>query len=453
MLVLKTQTLKGLLIALMTVLALATNGIYAQTCDVNTQKSLEQTQVSYFDKVTQGDNAVFSIRYPLIGTTYIISDNLGTTYSFTYTSGTDEYISINAGPVNTQRRFSLKAQNGTCVYQTGFNYTVTPATSLELVTRVEHERCGNGGAIRFTFVGPGANDNDYNFYIKKDTDATFDTSTPLPLTGAQSRPAGKYNIMARPKVGTGDIITPAIEIKNDRKELEYTAVAMPVTCASSNMGIKAEIKVDQWGNHSANYPVYYSLLDSSDNPIAGKQRQTSNIFTNLTPGTYKVKVEDFCGSSPTPQSVTLTYTNLTFTHLGLTSVREFSCDYADFNKLYLYGTGLKEANNSDAFPYPFTISFAITAPSGAVYSAAYTITDKTDLSTYMPKYYYDEALEVTNNLREYRIPKEYGVWTVTAQLTVCSNTTTIGTATSTLYNPIENARVVQTAGGNSPCLS
>ena len=449
MLVLKTQTLKGLLIALMTVLALATNGIYAQTCDVNTQKSLEQTQVSYFDKVTQGDNAVFSIRYPLIGTTYIISDNLGTTYSFTYTSGTDEYISINAGPVNTQRRFSLKAQNGTCVYQTGFNYTVTPATSLELVTRVEHERCGNGGAIRFTFVGPGANDNDYNFYIKKDTDATFDTSTPLPLTGAQSRAAGKYNIMARPKVGTGDIITPAIEIKNDRKELEYTAVAIPVTCASSNMGIKAEIKVDQWGNHSANYPVYYSLLDSSDTPIAGKQRQTSNIFTNLTPGTYKVKVEDFCGSSPTPQSVTLTYTNLTFTHLGLTSVREFSCDYADFNKLYLYGTGLTEANNSDAFPYPFTISFAITAPSGAVYSAAYTITDKTDLSTYMPKYYYDEALEVTNNLREYRIPKEYGVWTVTAQLTVCSNTTTIGTATSTLYNPIENARVVQTAGGNS----
>lgn len=256
--------------------------------------------------------------------------------------------------------------------------------------------------------------------------------------------------MARPKVGTGDIITPAIEIKNDRKELEYTAVAMPVTCASSNMGIKAEIKVDQWGNHSANYPVYYSLLDSSDNPIAGKQRQTSNIFTNLTPGTYKVKVEDFCGSSPTPQSVTLTYTNLTFTHLKLISVREFSCDYADFNRLYLYGTGLKEADKSDAFPYPFTISFAITAPSGAVYSAAYTITDKTDLNTYMPKYAYDEALEVTNNLREYRIPKEYGVWTVTAQLTVCSNTTTIGTATSTLYNPIENARVVQTAGGNSP---
>lgn len=97
---LKDGTFKGLLIALLTVLALATSGVYAQTCDVNTQKSLEQTQVSYFDKVTQGDNAVFAIRNPLIGTTYIISDNLGTTYSFTYTS-TDEYIYINAGPVNT----------------------------------------------------------------------------------------------------------------------------------------------------------------------------------------------------------------------------------------------------------------------------------------------------------------------------------------------------------------
>ena len=141
------------------IISVIVGNTYAQNCDVNTQKSLEQTQVSYFNKVTQGDNAVFTIRYPLIGTTYIISDNLGATYSFTYTSGTDEFINVNAGAVNNERRFSLKAQKGTCVYQTGFNYTVTPATSLQLVTRVEHERCGNGGAIRFTFVGPGANNN------------------------------------------------------------------------------------------------------------------------------------------------------------------------------------------------------------------------------------------------------------------------------------------------------
>ena len=113
-------------------LLLVVSTAHAQTCDPNIQKALEQTHVSYFDKVTQGNNAVFTIKYPLKGTTYIISDNLGATYSFTYTSGTDEFISINAGAVNAERRFSLKAQKDGCTYQTGFNYTVTPATTARL---------------------------------------------------------------------------------------------------------------------------------------------------------------------------------------------------------------------------------------------------------------------------------------------------------------------------------
>ena len=40
-------------------------------------KALEETRVSYYDKVTQGNDAIFVIKYPLEGTTYIISDNLG----------------------------------------------------------------------------------------------------------------------------------------------------------------------------------------------------------------------------------------------------------------------------------------------------------------------------------------------------------------------------------------
>jgi len=91
---LKTQTLKGLLIALLTVLALATSSVYAQTCDPNIQKALEETRVSYYDKVTMGDNAVFVIKYPLPGTTYIISDNLGATYSYTYNTSGLEFVNI-----------------------------------------------------------------------------------------------------------------------------------------------------------------------------------------------------------------------------------------------------------------------------------------------------------------------------------------------------------------------
>ncbi|WP_448825675.1 hypothetical protein [Capnocytophaga bilenii] len=39
---LKDGTFKGLLIALLTVLALVTSGVYAQTCDPNTQKALKR---------------------------------------------------------------------------------------------------------------------------------------------------------------------------------------------------------------------------------------------------------------------------------------------------------------------------------------------------------------------------------------------------------------------------
>ena len=114
---------------------LAVSSISAQNCDINTQKSLEQTRVSYYDKVTQGDDAKFVIRFPLVGTTYTIADNDGNTYSLTHTSAA-ETIEINAGAVHTLRRFSLKAQKGDCVYQTGFGYSVTPVSTLKLATRV-----------------------------------------------------------------------------------------------------------------------------------------------------------------------------------------------------------------------------------------------------------------------------------------------------------------------------
>lgn len=126
---------------------LAVSSISAQNCDTNTQKSLEQTRVSYYKEVTTGADAKFVIRYPLVGTTYTISDNDGNTYSLTHTSAA-ETIEINAGAVHTLRRFSLKAQKGDCVYQTGFGYSVTPVSTLKLATRVEHEWCGGG--VQFT---------------------------------------------------------------------------------------------------------------------------------------------------------------------------------------------------------------------------------------------------------------------------------------------------------------
>ena len=440
---------RGLFIALLSVLAM-NNSAYAQICDINTQKSLEQTHVAYYTEVTQGGDAIFTIRYPLVGTTYTFSDNLGTTYSITYTSGTEEFIYINAGAVNTERRFSLKAQNGACTYQSGFDYKVTPITTLKLATSVEHEWCGNGGAIRFTLIGPGANNNNYNFYYKKSNVPTYNTTTSLSLTGVTSLAAGKYDLLARPKSGTSDIEVKNIEIKKDLKDIDYTLSKIPATCASAGIGIKVDIKVDQWGNHSANYPVYYTLQDATGNDIPGKIRQTANTFTGLTPGTYRVKVENFCGASPTPKSITIASSNLTFTNLwGYPRPKEFNCDYVEFDSVLLYGTSLTEAYTSDTFPYPLTVKYVITAPSGAVYTPTYTINNKSDFYLYLPVGTRDE-LGVENRFREHRILKEYGVWKIAAEVEMCGTTTAIPAVTATLYNPIENALVEQWNDGDSP---
>ena len=440
---LKTQTLKGLLIALLTVLALATNGIYAQTCDPNIQKALEETRVSYYDKVTMGDNAVFVIKYPLPGTTYIISDNLGATYSYTYSTSGLEFVNINAGAVNTTRRFALKAINGGCTYQTGFAYTVAPATTLQIAYRVEHEWCGTSGAIRFTLVGPGANNANYTFHKKKATDANYETLA-LPLTGAISLSEGDYKLIAKPISGSGNIETPVIRVDKDIKTIAYSANPIPTTCASSGLGIKVNVT-------SANYPVYYTLQQPLGTDITPKQ--TSNVFTGLAPGTYYVKVENFCQQYPTPIPVTVNNSTFSITHINANiKPQEYNCDYTTFFRLWFMGTGVTDAYNTNSFSYPFTFKVLLTSPSGKHYTPTYTITNKEDFDTYLSLIpgWGGEGFTISNNLREHRIAKEYGTWHIGAEMDMCGVVTTYATVSTTLYNPIENVQTEENTGGNDP---
>ena len=438
---LKDGTFKGLLIALLTVLALVTSGVYAQTCDPNTQKALKETHVSYFDKVTQGATATFTIKYPLPGTTYIISDNLGTTYSYTYTSGA-EFINIEVGAVNTTRRFALKAINGGCTYQTGFDYTINPVTTLQLAYRVEHEWCRNSGAIRFTFVGTGANNANYNFYKKKASDANYETLA-LPLTGATSLPAGDYKLIAKPISGSGDIETPVIRVEKDIENIEYNSVQIPATCASSGLGIKVNVT-------KGNYPVYYTLQKPLGVDVPGKVKQMSNIFTGLTPDTYYVKVEDFCGNFNTPIPITINNSTFSVTHVHPSiKPQEKNCDYMSFFRFWFMGTGIDAAYTSNSIPYPFTFKVLLTSPSGKHYSPTYTITNKQDFDNYLSIIpgWGGDGFTVASNLSEQRIPKEYGTWHIGAALDMCGVVTTLPTVSTTLYNPIENVQTEEDTGG------
>ena len=438
---LKNGTFKGLLIALLMVLALATSGVYAQTCDSNTQKALEKTRVSYFDKVTQGNNATFTIKYPLEGTTYIISDNLGTTYSYTYTSGA-EFIDINVGAVNATRRFALKAINGGCTYQTGFDYTINPVTTLQLAYRVEHEWCRNSGAIRFTLVGTGANNANYTFHKKKASDANYETLA-LPLTGATSLAEGDYQLIAKPISGSGDIETPVIRVKKDIENIVYNSVQIPATCASSGFGIKVNVT-------QGNYPVYYTLQKPLGVDVPGKVKQMSNIFTGLTPDTYYVKVEDFCGNFNTPIPITINNTTFSVTHVHpQIKPQEYNCDYTTFFRLWFMGTGIDAAYQSNSISYPFTFKVLLTSPSGKHYTPTYTITNKEDFDTYLSLIpgWGGDGFTIANSLKEQRIGKEYGTWQIGAELDMCGVVTTLPAVSSVLYNPIENVQTEENTGG------
>ena len=441
---LKDGTFKGLLIALLTVLALATSGVYAQTCDPNTQKALKETHVSYFDKVTQGATATFTIKYPLQGTTYIFSDNLGATYSYTYTATGQDFVYINVGAVNTTRRFALKAINGGCTYQTGFDYTINPVTTLQLAYRVEHEWCGSSGAIRFTLVGPGADNSQYNFFCKKKDETNY--GAPRSLSGAISLEAGIYNLIA--VRGGVTITTNPVDIKVDKdiKTIAFTTTQLPATCASSGLGIKVNVT-------QANYPVYYTLKDNAGVDIPGKIKQTSNVFTGLAPGTYFVKVENFCGRYENPQPITINSSSFSITHVSTyIKPREYNCDYVDFFRLWFMGTSVTDAYNSNSFSYPFTFKVLLTSPSGKHYTPTYTITNKEDFDTYLSLLpgWGGEGFTIANGLREHRIAKEYGTWQIGAELDMCGVITTYPAVSSDLYNPIENVQTEIDTGGNDP---
>ena len=88
-------------------------GSYAQTCDENVLKGLENTHIYYYKEVTKGSNASFFIKNPLKGTTYSFIDKaIGVAYSKLYTGVPEELtIEIPVGKVDEIRRFYLKAEN------------------------------------------------------------------------------------------------------------------------------------------------------------------------------------------------------------------------------------------------------------------------------------------------------------------------------------------------------
>ena len=420
--------------------------IKAQECDENVYKSLQQTRISAFDKVTQGEDGVFTIKYPLDGVTYTFSDQNGHTYTYTHTTA-DTSVDINVGAIDTERLFSLKAQKGSCVYQTAFEYKITPQTALGIAIRVEHEWCNRTAALYYKVVGTGADNSKYNFYHKKNGESY--ATIPSPVTGVQSLKAGTYEVKAEPKPSSGaPAVAPrtAIKILDRTRAINFNLTYLPAKCASEGSGIRVTVT-------SGNSPLYYTLLDPVGNPIAGFPKQTSNVFTHVPAGNYKVRVEDFCagssGGTANTKDITVGNDVMDFTYTTLTGLYEHSCDYMAFYDLGIGGPNVRKTALAYNLPFPFTVKFDLKAPSGTVYTIERNINNYRDSALYLEHHYYSDNMYVPGRLTDQRIPKEEGEWEATATVTVCGVTKTLTSAKATLVNPFKNLIVKETTTNNT----
>ena len=420
--------------------------IKAQECDENVYKSLQQTRISAFDKVTQGEDGVFTIKYPLDGVTYTFSDQNGHTYTYTHTTA-DTSVDINVGAIDTERLFSLKAQKGSCVYQTAFEYKITPQTALGIAIRVEHEWCNSTAALYYKVVGTGADNSKYNFYHKKNGESY--ATIPSPVTGVQSLKAGTYEVKAEPKPSSGaPAVAPrtAIKILDRTRAINFNLTYLPTKCASEGLGIRVTVT-------SGNSPLYYTLLDPVGNPIAGFPKQTSNVFTHVPAGNYKVRVEDFCagssGGTANTKDITVGNDVMDFTYTTLTGLYEHSCDYMAFYDLGIGGPNVRNVALAQNLPFPFTVKFDLKAPSGTVYTIERNINNYRDSALYLEHHYYSDNMYVPGRLTDQRIPKEEGEWEATATVTVCGVTKTLTSAKATLVDPFKNLIVKETTTNNT----
>ncbi|WP_157909084.1 Ig-like domain-containing protein [Capnocytophaga leadbetteri] len=420
------------------ILSLSFGKLNAQTCDENIRKALEQTRITTFAQVTQGATGEFVIRYPLAGTKYTLRDQGGNAYTYTYT-GTPVQIAITipVGAVTTARSFSFTAENGSCSYSSGFDYTITPQTTTGLSVRVENEWCNDAGGIYFKMIG--ANTTDYDFYLKNNSDTNYDFSPTkrLAYSGAQTLKAGTYDLMAVLKTdNTKKVERTGIKVEMLVEPIVFTAEYIPSVCAGQQASVKVNVT-------SGKYPLYFTLYDKTFNTII-KPKQTSNVFTNVPKGEYRVLVENFCavgGGAQRPQPVVVDDYFFSLDKIESAWVFEHACNYASFREISFTSENAKYIWEKDAFPYPFTIKLKFTSPTSQVYTVSKTISNRTDL---------EDILRISNgssNKTLYwkediyqNVPLEYGNWTVEAQLIACGNTKTLPTLTKKLLDPMESVK-------------
>jgi len=419
----------------------------AQTCDENVLKGLENTRIYYHKEVTKGSNASFFIKNPLKGTTYSFIDKAtGVAYSKLYTGVPEELtIEIPVGKVDENRKFYLKAENGSCTFSQpnhfNFEKSILPdkKTAPKLSLSVEEEWCTNAGAIHINVVNGST--SDYKFYAKKDNGAFVELSQP----DYTSLSAGSYTIKAVHKT-TNKELTTSVNLSNKVRPVKFSLEAVPEAC-SGKQAIYVDTTKDENGRNVTNSaPLFFTLYDK--NNVIVRPAQLSPVFSNLSPEEYSVRVNDNCGTGTGGNALTRSINlSATLSALNIEKISSFTakagCPYMTEINVGFKAKNIRNIIKADLFTYPIEFNLQIESPTGRIYPIYIKANNKQEFT----EYFWGEGDElklISNKVVQNTIPAEAGKWKVKGTYSLCGEVHNLNEKESdTVYLPIDQVYIME----------
>ncbi|WP_156131305.1 hypothetical protein, partial [Capnocytophaga canis] len=397
-------------------------------CDAYFDGLIKQTKASVFSPIESGSNAVIYLDNSRMatGVTYFaINKATGMWFAGSYDT-TLFMVTIPVGVLTQNTTFEVHAIAGGCSFKVvdDVTFEVKPITEVHLQTRVRDEYCDNSGGIYYQMMGD-SNDN-YNFYHKLSTQTAFQAAT-ADRNDLQTVQGGKtYVIRAELKTDSNTFYEKTITVKDAKVPnppgIEYAITAQPILCGA-NTG-RAIVNITK----GVSYPFTFKITSGPET----RPEQSSNVFENLPAGDYTMYVKDACGQGRT---VSFRIDGQAF-YIGPIGGSSYinPTDECGRGAVRLQ-RGIKMARNhwyTDAIPYPMTVSYTLTSPSGVSYAMTRSFNNRTELVAYAGYDHNQESVYFYHNVPTVgnknffgdgvQIPFEKGNWTHNFQVTTACGT-------------------------------